>query len=162
MTGHSAFRDWWRSRTIREQRLLLVGGALAVLTLAWLLVLRPLADMHSDARERHNRAVLALAEARGQAAAIRAAGEAAPAGLTGPLDAMLAQAASEAGFTVSRLDRQGDRQASLAMESVRPQAFFGWLRQLEQGSGLAVDRMTATPNSDRTLAVQVTFKTGGG
>lgn len=157
----AAFFDWWRSRTPREQRLLLVGAAIALLALAWLLVLRPLADVHSDARERHNRAVLALAEARGEAAAIGAAREAVPAAAAGPLDAFIAQAAGEAGFTISRLDRQGDRQASLAIESVRTQAFFAWVRQLEQGRGLIVERLSATPNSDRTLAVQVTFRVGG-
>lgn len=157
-----SFLLWWRTRTLREQRLLLVMAALAVLVLVWLLVIRPLGDALSNAKERHGAAVIALAEARAQAEAIGAAEAKAPALLGAPLDAVISQAAQETGFTVTSIERQGSSQATLVMDAVRPQAFFGWVGQMENGRGLIVERMTATPNSDQTLAVQVTFRSGSG
>ena len=46
------FKLWWRTRTLREQRLLLALAGIAAIVLAWLLVVRPLGDALSEARER--------------------------------------------------------------------------------------------------------------
>jgi len=51
---------WWRERTLREQRLLLVMFALIALALGWLLVIRPLSDALDAAQTRHAEAVTAL------------------------------------------------------------------------------------------------------
>ncbi len=151
-------RIWWRGRTVREQRLLLVMAAVIALVLAWLLVIQPLGDSLSAARERHAAVVLRLAEARGQAAAIRTL-QAAPAiVLPGPLAAVLGNAATEAGFSAARVEPQGAGAALIVIDSARPQAVFGWVRQMEQRHGLIVDRLSATTNSDQTLAVQVVFR----
>ena len=61
---------WWRLRGRREQVLLAIMLVLAAITLMWLMVIRPLGDALAEARERHGRAVVALAEARSQAGAI--------------------------------------------------------------------------------------------
>lgn len=149
---------WWRGRTLREQRLLIAMAALAAAVLAWLLVIRPLGDALAEARERHGEAVVRLAEARAGAAAIgRAEADAAPP-LTMPIEALISQSATEAGFPVSRVERQGGNRAMLVLDSVRPQAFFAWVERLEQGQGLRVDAMSASTNSDSTLSVQVTFR----
>lgn len=157
-----SFKIWWRTRTLREQKLLLAMGALAIVVLAWLLVVRPLNDALSEARERHGAAALALAEARAQAAMVSGLENARPADLGGPLDSLLMQTASEAGFQVARIDRAGAYQATLAIDAVRPQAFFGWVNQMESGRGLIVERLRATTNSDQTLAVEVTFRARSG
>lgn len=160
MTG--TLRSWWRGRTLREQRLLLVMGALFALVLVWLLIIRPINDGLSAARERHGAAVLRLAEARGQAAAIAALAGAPQTRLEAPLTTILSNAAGEAGFTVSRAEPDGAGRATLVMGPVRPQAFFGWVRQMEERHSLLVERMNATANSDQSLSVQVTFRTRGG
>ena len=154
--------SWWRTRTLREQRLLLAMLALLALVLAWLLVIRPVGDALSRARERHSDAVVAAAEARAQVEALRGLQRQAPTALAGPLDATLNQSATEAGFTVSRIEREAANRATVVLDAVRPQAFFGWVDQMENGRGLAVERLTATTNSDQTLAVQVTFTARGG
>ena len=154
--------SWWRTRTLREQRLLLAMLALLALVLAWLLVIRPVSDALSRARERHSDAVVAAAEARAQVEALRGLQRQAPTALAGPLDATLNQSATEAGFTVSRIEREAANRATVVLDAVRPQAFFGWVDQMENGRGLAVERLTATTNSDQTLAVQVTFTARGG
>ena len=152
---------WWRGRTVREQRLLLAMIALAAIVFAWLLVIRPLGDALSDARERHGDAVVALAEARAQAKLIAGLEREEPAALDGPIDALVGAAASEAGFQVSRIERDGAVAATVVMDAVRPQAFLAWIAQLEE-RGLAVERLSASTNSDQTLAVHVTFRARAG
>ena len=154
--------SWWRTRTLREQRLLLAMLGLLALVLAWLLVIRPVSDALASARERHSDAVLAVAEARAQVEALRGLQQPASAALSGPLDTMLNQSATEAGFSVSRIEREAPNRATMVLDAVRPQAFFGWVDQMESSRGLTVERLTATTNSDQTLAVQVTFGTRSG
>ena len=52
----------WLARTPRERWLLGVMFALLALVLVWFLILRPLGDMLSAARERHGLAVAGLEE----------------------------------------------------------------------------------------------------
>lgn len=152
---------WWRTRTLREQRLLLAMTGLALIVFAWLLVIRPLGDALSDARERHGDAVVALAEARARASLIAGLEQEEPANLGGSVDTIVSAAATDAGFQISRIEREGAAQATVVMDAVRPQAFFGWVGGLEN-RGLVVERLTASTNSDQTLAVQVTFRARGG
>lgn len=153
-----ALRSWWRTRTPREQGLVLAMLALAAVVLVWLLVVRPLGDALSDARARHGAAVVALAEARAQAAAIGTIERAPRPALPAPIEQLIGSAAAEAGFPASRIEREGEHQATLAVDAVRPEAFFGWVRRMESESGLIVERLRATSNSDQTLAVQITFR----
>jgi general secretion pathway protein M len=155
-------RIWWRGRTLREKRLLLAMAALFTLVLVWLLVIRPVGDSLSAARERHAAAVLRLAEARGQAAAIRSLSGAPTSTLSAPLTTMLNAAATEAGFPVARVEPQGPNRATLVLNAVRPQAFFGWVGQMEARNNLVVERLSATTNSDQTLSIQITFRTRAG
>ncbi len=159
---NGGFKTWWRGRTLREQRLLLAMLGLAAIVLLWLLIVRPLGDSLSRARERHADAALALAEARGQAALIRQLEGSAPVAPQEAIDALVSRSATEAGFPITRLEREGANQATMVLGSVRPQAFFGWLSQMETGRGLIVERLSATTNSDQTLSVQVTFRARGG
>lgn len=157
---NGSFASWWKTRTLREQRLLLAMAGIAAVVLAWLLVVRPLGDALSAAKERHSAAVVALADVRAQVAAIEQASGTAPANLGAPVDVVISQSATEAGFPATRIERNGTNQATLSVAAVRPQAFFGWVAQME-GRGLVVARLTATANADQTLAVQVTFRARG-
>ena len=145
--------NWWSERSRREQRLIQVMLALAVLVLGWLLVVRPLLDMRDAAKERHAAAVVALGEARARATPGAAPG--APA--AGPVDALVARTANEAGFTNARITSQGSERASVAVDAARPQVLFGWVARLEQ-SGLVVERLNARTNSDRTVAAELTLR----
>lgn len=151
----------WLARTPRERWLLGIMLALVALVLAWLLILRPLGDLLSAARQRHGDAIAALAEARAQAAAIGGLEKNRPAALTGPIDATVAAAASAAGFQLSALQPEGPGRVSLAIGAAKPQALFGWIAQLE-AQGFIVDRLTATGNPDRTLSAQIVLRTRGG
>jgi general secretion pathway protein M len=154
----SGFSAWWLERSRRERRMLLLLGALFAIVLAWLLVVRPLGDRLAAARERHNEAVIALAEARSAAAAIGRLEKARPAPLAGPIEQAVAQSAGAAGFQLSRIQAEGPNKATLSIEAARPQALFGWVSEMEASRGLIVDRLTATSNSDRTLSVRITLR----
>ena len=150
---------WFRSRSRREQRLILLMLALAALVLVWLLVLRPLGDALAAAKERHGSAVVALASARAQAAEIARLEGAAGGGpaASGPLDSFLSRAAGEAGFQLSQIQAAGPDQATVVMEAARPQAFFAWVAAMES-AGLIVERLSARANADRTIAVEIAFR----
>jgi general secretion pathway protein M len=135
---------------------------LSAIVLVWLLLVRPLGDSLSAARERHAEAARELAEARAQAALISSLERTSPGPQQEPVDVLISRSATEAGFPIARLEREGSNQATLVLGSVRPQAFFGWLGQMESSRGLIVERLSATTNSDQTLSVQVTLRTRSG
>ncbi len=153
-------KGWWRTRTVREQRLLLAGGGLAAVVLAWLLIVRPLDSALAEQKARHDRAVIALAqvEARAEAIdAVRASGGNRPSGRIADL---VTAEAVRTGFTVTDTDPVGTNGVRVAIAAVRPQTFFAWVADLETRLGLTVAQLTARPNSDETLSVEVVF-TGG-
>ncbi|MEA3009966.1 MAG: ral secretion pathway protein [Sphingomonadales bacterium] len=158
---NARFRALWLARSRRERWLLGLMLALAALVLVWLLVLRPLSDMLSAARQRHGEAVAALAEARSQAAAIEALEKNKPAPFAGPIDSAVAAAASAAGFQLSGLQPEGEGGVSLAIGAARPQALFGWIAALE-AQGYIVQSLTATSNPDRTLSARILLRARGG
>ncbi|GAO38676.1 general secretion pathway protein M [Sphingomonas changbaiensis NBRC 104936] len=150
------FLDWWRARSRREQRLLLVMFALLAVTILWLGIYRPLQDALSNARARHQQAVVRLGEVRGGAAALRRGPAVA---LPGPLASVVTQAANDAGFANAIVSPQGDRRVTVSIPSARPAPFFAWIASLE-ARGIVVEQLAARANSDPTLAVDATL-TGG-
>lgn len=158
----AAIRTWWKGRTLREQRMLLALALVLGLTLGWLLIVKPLADMRADVLRRHEAAVAMLAETRARADAISSAAARAVPASTEPIATLVSAAATEAGFTINRLDGAADGSATLTIAAARPQAFFAWVADMEARRGLVVNRLTASINSDQTLSVQVTFGKRGG
>ena len=154
----ASLASWWRGRSRREQMLLAILLVLFGITLAWLLVVRPLGDSLAAARERHGAAVIALAEARAEAAAIGSLERSRPAALGGPVEQAVTESASAAGFQLSRIQAEAGGKVNLAIEAARPQALFAWVSEMERGKGLIVERLTAKANSDRTLSAQITFR----
>lgn len=155
MTESLAF--WWRARSRRERGLLMVMAALAAFVLGWLLVVQPLSDALDAQKAGHGAAVIALAEAR---ARLEAGGGPAGAVAALPVDSLIGQAATEAGFAGARITAQGPARAIVAIDAARPQAMFGWLVRLER-SGLIVERLRAQANSDRTLSVEASLRARG-
>src|SRR3546814_17086848 len=81
---------------------------MTLVVFAWLLIIRPLDDALSNARERHGDAVVALAEARARAALIAGIERAEPASLGASVDTIVSAAAVAAGFSGSRIS-SGER-----------------------------------------------------
>ena len=153
------FIAWWRERSLREQRMLLVMFALLAVTILWVGIYRPVQAALSAARERHQQAVVALGEARAQADALGQFGKAGPAIAAGALAPAVAQAANEAGFANATVAPQGDRRVSISIPSARPAPVLQWVASLE-ARGIVVERLTARANSDPTLTVDATLAAG--
>lgn len=141
--------------------MLLTMLALLALTLGWLLLIRPMGDALADARSRHDRAVVARGEAGAQAAEITALERRGAPALPSPITVWLEQKAGEAGFTAARIEPAGPGKATVAVNAVRPQAFFGWVSDMENRDGLIVEKLSASTNNDATLSVEATFRMRG-
>jgi general secretion pathway protein M len=153
-----AFQAWWAVRSPREQRMLLVLAGLLAITLVWLLIVRPVDAALADAQDRHDRAVIALAEARVAADAI-AQLQATPApNLAGAIEGVIAQRTAEAGYPAARITPQGEGRAEITIDAARPQTLFPWIAGLERRDGLIVDRLAVRTNPDATLSVTFTLK----
>jgi general secretion pathway protein M len=152
--------QWWQLRSARERGLLLVMFALFALVLAWLVVIRPMADALDSAKQRHGDAVTALAEARARAGAAAEASAGRTASAPLPVDSHIGRTATEAGFTGARIVAQGPARATVAIDAARPQAVFAWLRRMEQ-DGLVVESLRARANDDRTLTVELALRARG-
>lgn len=154
-----AARRWYLALSQREQRLIQVAAALAVVTLAWGFSVVMLASLDA-ARTRHADAVARLADTRARLAAIDTARRARGPDVTGPIDAAVRAQAASAGFVLSGVTPQVDGSIEVTIASARAPALFAWVTQLEE-HGLIVLRFSTTDNGDRTLAVQMTLRKQG-
>ena len=154
------FRGWWAGRSVREQRLLLAMFALMAVVVLWLGIIRPVGDALASARERHAIAVDSLARVEAQIAAIRDLKRSPSPPLGAPLAVIVGNSAGEAGFTAATVTPQGSSRVVVTIPSVRPIAFFAWIKSLSD-RGIVVERLGSRANSDPTLTVDVTFAERG-
>jgi general secretion pathway protein M len=152
-------RDWWAGRDQRERLLLGIMFALFGFLLLWLAIIRPINSGRETAEIRLNAASLDAGRIAAAADALSRARKVAPPTLSGTPAAVVGQAAEANGFTLSRLDGQGDK-VTIAISSARAPALFTWLRALE-AQVIIVDKLTLRTNSDATLAVEGVVRTRG-
>ena len=123
----NALRLWFAGRSLRERRLLLVMAALAVVTIAWGGIWRPLDDALARASERQADAVLRLADTRTAVDAVHDAQAARGAAVTGSLADAVRASADTAGFTLASLDPAGpDRCGSASPRHAAARWSPGW------------------------------------
>ena len=156
----TTLRHWFEGRSKREQRLLLVMLALLVLTIVWGLIIRPVGDALSGARQRHAAAVIRLGLTAAQVEAVRGATRRVPAPLPGPLTDVIRASATQAGFNPTTVDPDGSDGVSLAIPSARGTALVTWLARLER-EGIVVVGATLTDNGDRTVAARLRLRSRG-
>ncbi|WP_267381055.1 MULTISPECIES: type II secretion system protein GspM [unclassified Sphingomonas] len=153
----SALSTWFAGRSPREKRLLLVMAALAALTLLWALVIRPVGDGLSNARERHADAVERLGETQARIDALRLATLHRRVPITGGLADTVRARAEAAGFVIASLDPAGPDRVKIGIASARPGALTAWLARSE-AAGILVDSATLTDNGDRTVGATLVLK----
>ncbi len=148
----TALRHWWAALSAREQMLIRIMLALALVVAVLLAVVRPLATYVTDAparlasAERLHARALAATSGTGQAA------RTAQSSL--PLDDRIRQSAQEAGFEIAQLAPAPDGGAAVTLASARGPALYGWIGALE-GRGVIVRSARIDPRSDATLAVSL-------
>lgn len=153
----SGLREWFRGRSVREQRLLLAMLALAAVTLIWGGIVRPVGDALSSERARHADAVERLGETRNRIDALHDAERDRPQPITGTLSDVMRASADRAGFTLSSVVADGSARVRIAIPSARAAALTDWLARLER-AGVLVDQATMTDNGDRTVAATLVLE----
>ncbi|GGB35202.1 hypothetical protein GCM10011380_25750 [Sphingomonas metalli] len=153
----SGLRRWFEGRSRREQRMLLAMLALLFVTIVWGLILRPLGDALSSARERHAAAVIRLGETADRIDALRIARGRRVQPLSGTLADTVRLRAEEAGFPLASLDPDANGAVRVAIQSARGAALTAWLARLER-NGILVESATLTDNGDRTVAARLVLR----
>lgn len=150
---------WFRALSRRERRLVLGGGVIVVPAIGYFLVV-PLNDALDAARARHADAVIALGETQVRVDAVKAAQVDGAGPPDAPLETLIRQRASDAGFALANVAPQGSDGVRISIASARPGALTGWIADLE-ASGMLVERLGTTDNGDRTVAVQMVLRARG-
>ena len=151
-------RTWWQSLSLRERWLVSIAGLLGGGVIGWWLILLPLTDGLSAAREAHGAALDRHAAIATRVAAIRALERAGapPAANRAPLALTLSQLATEAGLTLSRNDPASGNSASVAIANARAPALLALLDRWEQAGLIAAD-LSIRRNNDGTVALTATM-----
>src|SRR5580765_8767237 len=106
---------WWEARSERERWLVGAMLVLAAILVAWLLIVRPLADALDAAKMRHGDAAIALAQARARA---QPPATSAPAA-AGPIESIVTRTAAAAGFPGARVAALGPGRAHVSLDAAR-------------------------------------------
>ena len=156
----SFVRDWYLSRTQREQRLILLMLAIALPMLAWLLVVRPLDAAYDDAVQDHLEAV----SRHGRVLALADAAKSAPARRTrasnADLQLVVTESASQAGIALQGTNPGGPNVIDVSVAGGRAPALAQWLAQFE-AQGISVQQMTMTPLPDGTVNMSARLARAG-
>ncbi|MDF0489537.1 type II secretion system protein GspM [Sphingomonas sp. H39-1-10] len=155
----AALKLWFDARTLREKRLLIAMAGLFVITIVWALYL-PIGDALSSAKTRYTDAVIRFGETQTRVRSVEALRRSGGAQLAGPLDTVIRDRASEAGFDLASVGPAPGGGVQVAIAKAKPAALLGWIAALE-GGGILVDSLSATDNGDKTVAVQMTVKAQG-
>lgn len=152
-----AARLWWAERAQREQILLIIMAVFLLIVFLWLGITRPLFAGAEAARLRHEKAVIDEATVQIKARALKAALAAPSVALDGPLQTVITQSASDAGFTLSRVDPTGMDAVSVTLVSAKSPAFFAWLNKLN-AQGIFAEQVSVRTNTDATIAADALLK----
>lgn len=155
-----SIRSWFDALSLREKRLVLVAVALALVTLFWFGLVRPVSDGLADARVRHNNAVERLAEIEAQLASVKLLQRTRAAPFGAPLETVMRERAAQAGFALTSVAPQANNGLQIAIAAARPGAFFPWVGELE-ASGILVESLSTSDNGDQTISATLVLKTQG-
>jgi general secretion pathway protein M len=148
---------YWAERSEREQRLLGIMTALLAAVILWFAIIAPLKSARLDAQARLDQAILVSGQISARADALRRATRATVPPLGSSLGVAVGSSATQAGFTPTRMDPQGDDRLMIAIASAKSPALFAWLDGLEQ-RGIFAEKIAVRPNSDATVSCEATLR----
>lgn len=146
----------WVMMTLRERVLILIMLGLLAVVVLWLGIVRPVNDALARARAEHVIAVDRAGQIDAAVLALRRTAGAAPV-LEGALDQIVAQSATEAGFTLESQKLVGPDRMAIAIGSARPTALFTWLSVLE-ARGIGVETITVQPGANGTISARIMLR----
>lgn len=153
--------QWWKGREPRERVLLSVMGVLIAGIILWLGVYRPVEGALRDAALANLEAAERYGEVARKVDLLRAGREGATSAPALPVEQLVGQSAGEAGFTLERIQAQGQDRVEIAIASARSTALMGWIAALE-AQGIGVDRAVIRPSGvTGTVSAQIIYKRAG-
>lgn len=139
-------RGWWAGRSLREQRLLMVMGALIAGIVLWFGVITPALAWRSGAADRRAEAEADLALI--EAGAARLAGG--PSSMGADQVQAAARRAADAGG-VNAVFNPLDDGVGFSVNGASTATLFGWLAALHSDHGIEVRVLTVSENADATV-----------
>lgn len=153
--------QWWKVREPRERVLLSIMGALIAGIILWLGVYRPVEGALRDAALANLEAAERYGEIARKVDLLRTGGEGVTSAPSLPVEQLVGQSAGEAGFTLERIQAQGQDRVDIAIASARSTALMGWIAALE-AQGIGVHRAVIRPSGvTGTVSAQITYKRAG-
>ncbi len=153
-------RAWFDARSLRERRLILVMVALAVVTILWAGVIRPVRSGLSESRERYTQAVVRLGEAEAALSQVKAIQRRQLPTPNGALVDVVRARAEAAGLTLAGLDAESPDRVRVSIATIRAGALTQWIAALE-GEGVLVDSLTVSGAGGTAVSAQMTLTARG-
>lgn len=156
----AGLRTWFAALSGREKTGVLVAAGLAIVTLVWFGLIRPVSDGLASAKSRHSSAVVRMATTQSQMAALQPLLKVGQPALGGTLEATVRDRANQVGFALTTVSPQTNNALLIGIASAKPAALFGWIADMER-DGILVDSLSTTDNGDQTVSAQITWKIRG-
>ncbi|MFC2953313.1 type II secretion system protein GspM [Marinicaulis aureus] len=146
--------SWWHDLSARERLLILIAGGLAGLLFLSLGIMRPLADLRSDAARKASSARDGY-ELTAAAAAVAGGSDAtAPQGAA-PLRQAILETARGAGVELARIGSENNGQIEIQVAAVSGDVFFEWLALLQNRYGVSIAFADIARGEDGMVTPQV-------
>ena len=151
---------WYEALSLREKILVGVAAILSLLLVAIYGIYFPLTTSIHEKRVEYREALerrvaiealLTQANQKQNVAVV--------ATISGPLEQVVNQRATEAGFTLEKADAAGNGRVSITMAQARPAALMKWLAELEL-DGIVADQIEVKAGSAGTVSVNATLARG--
>lgn len=152
--------NWFDGLSLREKVLVSVAAILAALLVAIYGIYLPLTNSIHEKRVEYREALerRVAIEATVVQANQKQAGSVV-ADMPGPLEQVVNQRATEAGFTLEKADAAGNGRLSISMAQARPAALMKWLAELET-AGIVAEQIEVKAGSAGTVSVNATLARG--
>ena len=152
--------NWFDGLSLREKILVGVAATLSALLVAIYGVYFPLTNAIHEKRVDYREALERRVAIEAMVAqANQKQVESVVADKSGPLEQVVNQRATEAGFTLEKADAAGNGRVSISMAQARPAALMKWLAELET-AGIVVEQIEEKAGSAATVSVNATLARG--
>ncbi|MEM9232628.1 MAG: type II secretion system protein M [Pseudomonadota bacterium] len=147
---------WWFDLSSRERVMIMIGGAVLVLALFLIMIVRPLNDYRERSIAEYDRAVsthkqVTLAAAAPQDDALDAA----------TLRSILTSTANANGIIINRISSQ-ENALDVSVAGTRTSRLYGWIAVLEEQHNVMVQDAQLRPANEGGVTARLTLVSGGG
>ncbi len=152
---------WWQGREPRERVLLSIMMTLIAVVLLWLGIYRPVEAGLRKAALDNLEAAERYADVAYKVDLLKHGNKRVGGASALPVEQIVGQSAGEAGFTLERVQAQGNDGVDVAIASARATALLGWIAGLE-AQGVAVSKAMISPSGTTgTVSAQLSFRRAG-